>query len=1720
MKINNENEKEKNSLLIQDISTNKKTLTYKIFRYFYSLNQEKKEYNFFFKSLFYFIEAIQLLSYAFSSVHYNSWKIELSKITLISNIIQAFRLSTFMEFLNYKEYSIILYFFLILIFILCLIVVLEILFNDSSSKKLRFLSSFINSIIDIMVIIMYIPITEIILIPIKCINGNVYRVSNGEKCWQSMHYLKVILGIIGSILLFIWCIFMVNFKFYPFQKLKSTMRMNSNNDILIILMKLFAVLQFLLISNEYLSLIILLLISIILFFSCYNNQTYNNNKLEIVITMKNLIILWIYFVLLLSKIFQNFIANGFIFLFIFGCPIIVILSYIINREKDFDNLLLSGNIYNLNEYIYIIKKNFKLIDSFINVNKNVRNEKENEGQRDTILLKGNIKMHNIICSDKDCPLKKFMNNEGNFNVQKQCLLNYMNIYFNKGLKIFPNNVQIIILYIQFNYTIKSNLNICKTNLILLKQLECNVKEKFVIYCIEQFIKSNNENINYLNNENDKDNEIKIDIVEQKYQKLKFLIENSIKLFGEFWGIFSTYISTKLNTNKLYSLGEKLNIYLNEINDLWDNELKNERISDECQSIVQLYSKFLLEVLWDQKKSKEVYKRLNEANNLLINENKKLKEESNNITKNMEELFDNQDYLLFGNSDEKGNCKIIQSSLSFSNLLGYQRHEIIGKSLEIILPNILIEEHYKYFEENINLFHNRLNNQNDLSYQENELNKNRKLIILKSRMDYIFPLYATFMFLDDNDYSDSYLVKIKMETKESKSEYAFYILVNSTLTIENISSSAINLGLTLDLLKKYVVKINILIRTEKDEVFNIYENYKDYEEEPKKVIWVFPDIIYPKDNTQQNKTDKIEELVNKSKKRKYYLQIVSLKITENQNMAFIFKFTEVSLKKKKNKLNTKSFIPKSNKHLVMFDLLKLCYIRTLVVDFKSNFNNLRSKDDFLDIEKSQKQSSSLYFNRNTKKKRNQKNDEDDSSSDSDNNKTKNILTKEKLIELQVQNYSIIRAFIASLPIYGKDVNLERFRPNGDKYSVGKIHESLIKINLSTFCKRIDEKFNFEENIRSRNKKSINLNIYNANNNINIDSPKSSNTNNYLFGSKKSNIPFSSKLSPAIQGDELNKELASDSSSTLSNIFKGYSIKYIKILGMALLFLTFLLLASMFILMNYEMNKIKRKIEFLKNGYLIFNYMLFTKFYVTEGVIANSLPSYFPENYYGGKNIFLNVIKQELNFYKQKLTEAYDNFNSKELSKEFKNFMKNTKITIDTLTANKPEKILILFNNAISRISASINDLVSNIDLLKIEYRSAYELIYNLLNEYYIKWENVTKILFNDSVNSTNLKIPFIFIVAEYFSFSIIIIFIFLRLLSKFSLEREKPINLFLTMKKVVFENLKNCAENFSNQILNKFFGHEDNEEESQQEYQANIQPNDINITKFRASNEINSFIMRAFSFIDFIIIIAVFILLSFFYLILSYFDFRTRMEKICQFISLFDKINYSQSDFILSINIFKSFLFNENIPILNYEDSEKVFFENFIYLSDKFENSVIYISKTKSFLNGIYLKKYEKYFYGDFSELLDEEFFENNKQLLKIFVKFGLKPVEVRVFDVIRYLTIEYCRLKTRMHNGISSIFSEPEFKLAEINVLVQNIIRKWYDNIFELMINSFYEYQSHSKFIFLIYFICLMIFVILYYFIIYKTYEEKLNILLKGSADLINLIPQEIKNIIIEKLNE
>jgi hypothetical protein len=86
----------------------------------------------------------------------------------------------------------------------------------------------------------------------------------------------------------------------------------------------------------------------------------------------------------------------------------------------------------------------------------------------------------------------------------------------------------------------------------------------------------------------------------------------------------------------------------------------------------------------------------------------------------------------------------------------------------------------------------------------------------------------------------------------------------------------------------------------------------------------------------------------------------------------------------------------------------------------------------------------------------------------------------------------------------------------------------------------------------------------------------------------------------------------------------------------------------------------------------------------------------------------------------------------------------------------------------------------------------------------------------------------------FSASFIISFISLIalkiLIDRIILERERPVDLFFTIRKNKFEELKASAEGFLNKLLNKFYGNEEAEEEMLTESSILIKPDDIMISK--------------------------------------------------------------------------------------------------------------------------------------------------------------------------------------------------------------------------------------------------------------------------------------------------
>ena len=1689
-----------NNILNQDLIEGKKTLKLKIYDYFFNMLNLRKEPSLVTLYIFHFIEIIQLISFAFSPPNTLTWNISENNYKYIYYCLSGFRLTPLIHFTSLVTYSIIFYVVFIIVIVLFIFLIIQILFRKEESKLFLKFLSFTQLLILPLKVIFFIPFVEYFLMAFNCgeEEGFMRMIDWGEKkCWKSDHMFFIILGIIG-IVVFLLYMFITNYYyFYPFFIEASNTRLNSTIDQHIMIIKLIYIIQSISIKEEYVSISILLILSIFLVYSELKAPIYNNEHIELFLNLRNIVSCWSFLMLLIAKICYNSNnINNIIYLLLFGYPLSIYCFIMLYKEKEKNDIYGSHIKFNkINLCLANIKLLTKLINSFIKSHTTNINYHENSYKKDIIILKGIIEIHSSTCLSENCPLTKFIKNEGNFIIQKQCLLNHMSHIFNQAMKTFPHDILIRLHYIQFNYDQKYNLNCVKTTFEELRKMKKNNKIRYVIYCQESTItsmrlKSDSETIEQEQNE-------KI-ILEQSYQKMKKLISNITKLYAEFWGIFEAKVTNNLNVQKLYKLGEKLNVYLKELNNLWENDLKNKKVDFENESIAQLYSLFLREILWDNKKSDLVLKKIDEEHNL--NEFNKAKDDKNIQLLN---LIESQDYLIYVKANEKGNCILIQFSNNLCCVFGYERYELLNKPFEILLPALSRESFCKDVENYIKTSSNKKDNEED---SLNEIDKKKDFLLIKNKMGYVNLYYITCSLCKDNDFSDSFLIRMKLESVDTKSMYAFYILSRNDFSIESISSSALHLGLSMDLLKKYVIELNVLIRTNMNKPLNLFERYKDFENMERKITWVFPDIIYPKDDSVKNKERNVQDLIKASKKGKFILQIIEIKSQSNDIInGFILKIYE-SKKNKKDKINFQvtEFIP-SLKNQVIFDLLYLKYIRTVIVEKKSGFRNLRENEDELD-----NKNIIVKNKKNNRGERKKKDDKEINEESSDNELIETKITKEKLLELQTKDSTGIKYFINSLSFYGKEVSLIKHRPNKEKYPTGKAQEPLIKISINDFTKRINIRLKQNPNMFKKVKINVkddeikeknNLGKIEINNNINQEIKKNENKNDDI--------------------EEINKEILGDNSLSLKNIVNISSLTRIKYLDFLIFAIVIILTVVEFIITNNFLSDQKKRHTYFKYSYDLLNNIVYIKYFLTEGILANNTENYILAM--SDKDNYIQSIKNELSSYHVLFTNILKNFNNPdiELSKKYKDYFNSAKLEMKTWN-NGVEKIE--YQPLPSAQTKMLNALVyiynsaPEKNVFNINDKYIYELQYNLLNSHYLAYENIVYLMINDLDETTkSIRIKNIVIFSVSLIISIIYLYIFWKLMIRLDNDREKPVNLFLTIKNKIFEELKNSSENFSNKLLNKFFGVDENEEEAQQNYTTNVQPNDINITKFMALNEYKENNNKGNSFISYYIQLTIFFVIFNIIMIFKYLNTRMYYYNINSYIKIYNSTRFSETYLMTRIDITKQFL--EDPSITNYEyngyKNIYIFIYQFLTLGNQIADTINEMSKTKSFLRDEYRDDFIEYFYHDFAELI------NNKNLdMGEYSKYGFKMVTSEIFEMLRFLFIKYFIDNERDANNknISNLINDKKFMY--LDVTIKMFFRPWYEKLVNLIDSYFNSYVDYENNFFVLLFIFMLILICIFYFIIWKQYEEEFINKIEKSFDLINLIPEEIKSIIVTKLNE
>ena len=830
----------------------------------------------------------------------------------------------------------------------------------------------------------------------------------------------------------------------------------------------------------------------------------------------------------------------------------------------------------------------------------------------------------------------------------------------------------------------------------------------------------------------------------------------------------------------------------------------------------------------------------------------------------------------------------------------------------------------------------------------------------------------------------------------------------------------------------------------------------------------------------------------------------MKYKQDEIIGFVFKFIEIQEKnKKKNEIIFQELIP-MNQREIIFDLLNLNYIRTILVQKKTGLRNLRDNrigKEMTDMKTRSKRTKEYYGITETM---------NENSSEEEENSIEIILSKDKILDLQGKDSIGVKSFINLLPFYGKDITLIRHRPNKDEYLSGKTREPLIRIDVNNFVNRVQSRLKEIPNAYRKykiikNEKRVSL-VVNENERIKSNFISSLENDNENRNKDK---------------NEINNNLIGDSSITISNIFNEKSIIHIKLINFIIYLFILLFIIADFILTNYYINLAKKKFNYLDNSHKIIVNLGYCKYLITEAIIANTIPNYIISSKIG-KNKYITALKSELGIYHKELSELLELYitGSNTLSKNMSNYMSNKNITIKTLNNEFPKIEELPLITALTRLSNSIFyvSTISNLEAINMTDKYSYELMMNLLNGYYMACYEISNLIFNEN-QSNHSKILRQLIIFISFIISFISLLSYYKILQNYMFDIKKPINLFLTIKKQLFENLKYSAENFSNKLLNKFFGNEENEEESQQDYSTIIKPNDINIAKFKTAHEYKSskkgnYLMFYFS--------QLFVMLFLFeiYNIVKYFYFGDYLSEIQKFNDIYITTQISHEYLVIRANIIKQYFFNNSLTFFNLEDKDIniTFYNSFHDLSMKFALTILKTSKTDSFLQNDYLDLFQQYLYRNFTDCIKNDVIKNDNNYTDKLLN-GFKPIKLEVFEILRCLFIRYFyENNTMMNNNISRLINNE--KWYDLHEILINIIKPWYENVIGEMISSLESSFDTIITVNISVFILMIVLNTLVYCIIWKSYEEKLQNFLKKSFDLINLIPKEIKFIIVSKLNE
>ena len=744
-----------------------------LFEALYSIQQYYGRYKFW-DILFTIIEFLQLMAFPMDKIFDESWGNNWVKT--IGNFFRYSQLSFFLEGNS---------FFIIAYIITCvyIIIFISLFFNvliKSVSKASIHIIKFLVLMFQ-MQTILNIPFLRTLFSVFFCKN-NILEVSPEIKCNSGIH---IFLIVISTILIIIYKLIVILFisTLYEFgvqpNKLKSGY--GSSTEVLLNLVKLILIIIYQCISHQMVLAIITLFFSIILLFNFLIMQPYSSGfSMKLYLSLYYLFF-WSCIICIVSILLKNSNFRSGIVLLILGYPLILISIFFQDLEFSIDkyfSLYLSnarGGYNSLLEIEYFLK----LEDSLA----------EKIKTKEFKLLFSYITDYEAKCTDQNCFLKCFMKipfKTENFEALKILLLQHAELLYKQAISKHPNNIKLRIGFIMFLFKKINKKLKGKNEIILLNKFETNLECSYLIYKVQKYISDNmndkEEEIETNNNENS--------ISQSMYYKeitkgIKSMIENILNNYVSFWNILLIHDwNTSENFIKMSHLGENIKSLNRELSDNIKS-LESWNLLD--QDTIKIYTQYLKEIINNEEKANIFSERISEDE-----QSKHQFDDINLFELNYKEMSKNEDYkYIIINCSKNGFNKICNISFPACKIFGYTKEELIGRSLDLLFPEIYNFSRKLFFQNKLEeykqklLIKNKKINSDTWTFDSFGLNKSKFLISFKVK-------WLLTSLDDEKIYGIGNILHENKKLINDKDQETVYVLTDKNLIIQNFSSNALKI----------------------------------------------------------------------------------------------------------------------------------------------------------------------------------------------------------------------------------------------------------------------------------------------------------------------------------------------------------------------------------------------------------------------------------------------------------------------------------------------------------------------------------------------------------------------------------------------------------------------------------------------------------------------------------------------------------------------------------------------------------------------------------------------------------------------------------------------------------------------------------------------------------------------------------------------------------------